>query len=54
VLWARLVSKERVSPCTLGTLSINRECFLVLWVRLVSKRVCFLVLWARLVLKIIY
>ena len=31
---------ERVFPCALGTFSIKRECFLVLWVRLVSKREC--------------
>jgi hypothetical protein len=30
VLWARLVSKERVFPCTLGTFSVN-ERLLVLW-----------------------
>jgi hypothetical protein len=30
VLWARLVLKERVFPCTLGTFSIN-ERLLVLW-----------------------
>jgi hypothetical protein len=25
VLWARLVSKERVFPCALGTFSVKRE-----------------------------
>jgi hypothetical protein len=51
VLWARLVSKERAFPCTLGTFSVKesvslyfgyvsvKECFLVLWVHLALKRV---------------
>ena len=39
VLWARFSIKERVFPYTLGTLSIKRESFLILWVHLVLKRI---------------
>ena len=41
MLWARLVSRESMSTSALGAIRTmrQRECFLVLWVRLVSKRV---------------
>jgi hypothetical protein len=47
------VSKERVFPSALGTFSVKRES-VSLYFGYVSVKECFLVLWARLVSKRVY